>query len=102
MAFRMRKLVAAAVASLAMLGALSCRRPLRAREDAGAARDTGVPGDTGAPGDAPRTDAPNADLAKDLAPDTLPDVVRDLNSSEGPRGVCPADVEPLDVCGCGC
>jgi len=90
----------AAFAALIAVGALSCRRPLGRSQDAGS--------DGGAPsvGDGGRLDAPAIDVAPDVAPDlAVDDASPDLSvdrTGDAPPAVCPADVEPLDVCGCGC
>ena len=94
------------VAAWSMLVAASCKRPLGQHgEDAG---DAGVAinidgaladvprADVAA--DAPRTDAPRADIAGDLGGDAALDAGGDVNLT----AVCPANVPPLDVCGCGC
>src|SRR5215471_1476949 len=90
----------AALAALIAVGALSCKRPL------GQARDAGS--DVGAPsvGDGGRLDAPATDIVWDVAHDiAFDDLAADLSvdiTNSPPPAVCPAGVEPLDVCGCGC
>jgi hypothetical protein len=94
------------VAALSMLAAASCRRPLG--QDGKDAGDAGVPIDIDAgladipradvAADAPVSDAPRTDIAVDLGGDVAVDAGRDVNLA----AVCPADVPPLDVCGCGC
>jgi hypothetical protein len=86
--------------------AASCRRPLGGKEDAG---DTGVPINLdGGPVDVPAADIPAADVSPgDVAaeaprPDAGGDVGRDAAVDLIPGAVCPANVAPVNVCGCGC
>ncbi len=94
------------VAAWSMLGVASCKRPLGQDDkdagDAGVAiKIDGALADVAradVPADAPSTDVPRTDVAVDLSGEAGIDAGRDVNLA----AVCPADVPPLDVCGCGC
>jgi hypothetical protein len=97
----------AMLATLTVIAAMSCRRPLRLL--GGEAGDTGVPANAdAAPTDAAPTDAASTDAAPTDALATIDasvDVPADLtidSIADATVGVCPAAVVPLDVCGCGC
>lgn len=102
------------VAACSMVGAASCKRPLGQDDkdggDAGVAIDSdGALADVAradVAADAPRTDAPRTDIAVDLTGDIAVDQTDDAKVDAGREvnlaAACPADVPPLDVCGCGC
>ena len=95
------------VSAWSMPAAASCKRPLGQHgEDAGDAgvainrrrRARGRTPRADVAADAPRTDAPRADIAGDLGGDARP---RRRRRRQPGTAVCPANVPPLDVCGCG-
>src|SRR5262245_54131015 len=105
---------ATALATLMVLSALSCRRPLSPNAtDAGSDVDATSVGDAqprdllviDTPADVAVTDVTVADVAvTDVAVDVPSERAGDVagDAVDGGAAMCPAGVAPLDVCGCGC
>ena len=95
----MRNFAATSVVLAAVAG-LSCKRPLPVNE-----RDAGSAVDAASISDAARNEGPGADVSADVSVDAPADVTADAAADvtvDAAAAACPADVPPLDVCGCGC